>query len=69
MVVNTDQLAFFEENGYLIIRDFLSPEQVSDLQRWAQEVHDWKPTDTSEFMPYEVRVFVFKFCRLYSFNF
>ncbi|CAK7205776.1 hypothetical protein SEUCBS139899_008555 [Sporothrix eucalyptigena] len=53
MAVTADQKAFFEENGYLIIRDFLSPEQVKDLQRWAQEVHDWKPTTTSEFMPYE----------------
>ncbi|KAL7935673.1 hypothetical protein V8C35DRAFT_333561 [Trichoderma chlorosporum] len=52
-MVNEDQISFFKKNGYLIIRDLLSPEQVIDLQSWAQEVHGWKPTETSEFMPYE----------------
>jgi hypothetical protein len=64
MVVNEDQIAFFEKNGYIIIRDFLSLEQVTDMQRWAQEVHDWTPSDTSEFMPYEVRLSLFKIFRL-----
>lgn len=53
-MVNEDQILFFKKNGYLIIRDLLSPEQAKDLQSWAQEVHDWKPTETSDFMPYEV---------------
>jgi hypothetical protein len=44
----------FKESGYLIIRDLLSPTEVEDLQQWAQEVHDWKPTPESIFMPYEV---------------
>ncbi|CAK7212756.1 hypothetical protein SBRCBS47491_001574 [Sporothrix bragantina] len=53
MAVSADQVAFFEQNGYLIIRDFLSAQQVASLQSWAQEVHDWKPTEKSIFMPYE----------------
>lgn len=55
MAVTGEQKSFFKENGYLVIRDFLSPEEVKSLQTWAQEVHDWQPTTESEFMPYEVR--------------
>jgi hypothetical protein len=54
MSVTNDQISFFKDNGYLIIRDFLSLQEVQNLQTWAQEVHDWKPTTESEFMPYEV---------------
>jgi hypothetical protein len=54
-MITNDQIGFFKKNGYLIVRDLLSPEQVKDLQSWAEEVHNWKPTETSEFMPYEVR--------------
>ncbi|KID74530.1 2-aminoethylphosphonate dioxygenase [Metarhizium brunneum] len=53
MVVTDQQISFFREKGYLIIRDFLSPEEAENLQNWAQQVHDWKPTTESEFMPYE----------------
>lgn len=54
MVVTDDQISFFKKNGYLIVRDLLQPEQVKDLQSWAEEVRNWKPTEDSEFMPYEV---------------
>lgn len=53
-MVSEDQVSFFKDNGYIIIRDFLSPEEVKSLQSWAQEVHDWTPTPESEFMPYDV---------------
>ncbi|KAF5586155.1 epoxidase subunit A [Fusarium subglutinans] len=53
MVVTDDQIYFFKKNGYLIVRDLLQPEQVKDLQSWAEEVRNWKPTEDSEFMPYE----------------
>ena len=53
-MINEDQIAFFKKNGYLVIRDLLLPEQVKDLQNWAEEVRNWKPTEASEFMPYEV---------------
>ena len=43
----------FEKNGFLIIRDLLSPSEAKDLQRWAQEVHDWPNDETSPWMPYE----------------
>jgi hypothetical protein len=55
MVVSDDQITFFNKNGYLIVRDLLEPSQVKDLQSWADEVRNWKPTEDSEFMPYEVR--------------
>jgi 2-aminoethylphosphonate dioxygenase len=54
-MVTSEQLSFFRENGYLIVRDFLSKQEVQNLQAWAQEVHDWKVSDDAEFMPYEVR--------------
>ncbi|KAM0193063.1 hypothetical protein ACHAPI_008012 [Fusarium lateritium] len=50
-----DQISFFKKNGYLIVRDLLQPEQARDLQSWAEEVRNWKPTEDSEFMPYEER--------------
>ncbi len=53
-MVTKEQLEFFEENGYLIVRDFLSETEVKDLQDWAQQVHDWPATPESDFMPYEV---------------
>jgi hypothetical protein len=49
-----ENVSFFKSNGYLIIRDLLSQSETQDLQRWAQEVHDWEPTADSIFMPYEV---------------
>ncbi|KAH8898628.1 PhyH-domain-containing protein [Thozetella sp. PMI_491] len=52
-MVTPEQLDFFRKNGYLIVRDFLSKQEVQDLQGWAQEVHDWKATDDADFMPYE----------------
>ena len=53
-MVSSEDVAFFKKNGYLIVRDFLSPEEIRSLQAWAQEVHDYEATETSEFMPYEV---------------
>ncbi|KAF2674307.1 PhyH-domain-containing protein [Microthyrium microscopicum] len=52
-MVSQEQLKFFDQNGFLIIRDLLSQDEVQDVQRWTQEVHDWTPTPHSEFMPYE----------------
>lgn len=53
-MVSGNDVSFFKNNGYLIVRDFLSSEEIRDLQSWAQDVHDYKPTETSDFMPYEV---------------
>lgn len=53
-MVSANDVSFFKDNGYLIVRDFLSAEEIRDLQAWAQDVHDYKPTETSDFMPYEV---------------
>lgn len=58
-MLSSEQVAFFKANGYLVVRDILSDAETKDLQRWAQEVHDWTPTAESQFMPYEVRFFSF----------
>ena len=51
--ISPEQQAFFEEKGYLILRDVLSELEVTDLQRWAQEVHDLPRTAETPWMPYE----------------
>ncbi|KAL2831851.1 hypothetical protein BJY01DRAFT_254136 [Aspergillus pseudoustus] len=47
------QLQSFYENGYLLIRGFLSPEESKHLQEWAQQVHDLPRTPEVPWMPYE----------------
>ncbi|KIX95059.1 uncharacterized protein Z520_09369 [Fonsecaea multimorphosa CBS 102226] len=53
MSVPEEQMQFFRKNGYLILRNVLSEEETKDLQRWAQEVHDWPTDANSPWMPYE----------------
>ncbi|KAF2807147.1 PhyH-domain-containing protein [Mytilinidion resinicola] len=53
MAVSKTQCDFFKEHGYLILHDVLSKVEVSDLQSWAQEVHDWPREQDSPWMPYE----------------
>jgi hypothetical protein len=53
-MASEEAVEFFKENGYLIVRDLLSKEEVQQLQQWTQEVHDWIPSENSDFMPYEV---------------
>lgn len=51
--ISSEQKAFFDKNGYLILRDVSSPEEAIHLQRWAQEVHDLPRTSQTPWMPYE----------------
>jgi hypothetical protein len=51
-----DQLRFYEDQGYLIIRGFFSGPERQGLQQWAQEVHDLPRTGDVPYMPYEVSV-------------
>ncbi|KAK1061774.1 hypothetical protein LTR74_010791 [Friedmanniomyces endolithicus] len=43
----------FDEEGYLIIRDLLHSRETSELQQWAQEIHDAPVNANSTLMPYE----------------
>ncbi|KAH0531007.1 hypothetical protein TsFJ059_005570 [Trichoderma semiorbis] len=52
-MLSAEQVAFFKANGYLIVRDILNDAETAEVQKWAQEVHDWTPTADSQFMPYE----------------
>lgn len=46
------EVASFDQDGFLIVRDLLTAEETVALKRWAQEVHDL-PTDVdSPWMPY-----------------
>ncbi|OBT59494.1 hypothetical protein VE04_00550 [Pseudogymnoascus sp. 24MN13] len=51
--ISSDQRAFFEKNGYLILKDVLSSDETIKLQKWAQEVHDLPRTEDTPWMPYE----------------
>ncbi len=51
--ISPKQHAFFGENGYLILRDILNVEEITDLQQWSQEVHDFPRTSETPWMPYE----------------
>lgn len=51
--ISPQQKASFDDDGYLIIRDLLSPQETEDLQAWAHEVHDWPRDESSPWMPYE----------------
>jgi hypothetical protein len=48
------QVSSFKDDGFLIVRDALSPEETKALQSWAQEVHDLPRTRDVPWMPYEV---------------
>lgn len=50
-----DQIRFFQEKGYLLIRSFLGDLETRRLQQWTQEVHDLPRTPDASYMPYEVR--------------
>ncbi|KAK5459878.1 hypothetical protein LTS15_004007 [Exophiala xenobiotica] len=53
MLLSQEQCRLFDDDGYLILRDVLSSEETGNLQRWAQEVHDWPTAEDSPWMPYE----------------
>ncbi|KAH8690637.1 hypothetical protein BGW36DRAFT_420147 [Talaromyces proteolyticus] len=47
------QVQFFQDRGYLLIRNFLPASESSLLQQWAQEIHDLPRTEDVPWMPYE----------------
>lgn len=49
-----EQKRFFEEKGYLIVRDALTPEETTALQEWTQAVYDLPRVPGVPWMPYEV---------------
>lgn len=51
--ISPDQKSFFDNKGYLILRDILNSNEVLDLQYWSQEVHDLPRTAETPWMPYE----------------
>jgi hypothetical protein len=51
--ISLSQKEFFKEKGYLILRDILTPDEVAQLQDWAQQVYDLPRTPETPWMPYE----------------
>ena len=52
-LITPSQQTLFEQKGYLILRDILSPAETLALKKWAQEVHDLPRTEETPWMPYE----------------
>ena len=50
--ISDDEKSFFENNGYLIIRDTLSDLEATAVQNWVNEVRNWPITEDASFMPY-----------------
>ncbi len=51
--LSSEQLASFERDGYLILRDLLADANAAAaLQTWSQQVHDWPAERGSGWMPY-----------------
>lgn len=51
--ISDEQMEFFEQKGYLIIRDGLSTVEILQLKTWVQEVHDLPRTIDCPYIPYE----------------
>ncbi|TVY64348.1 hypothetical protein LSUE1_G005906 [Lachnellula suecica] len=51
--ISAEQQRFFEEKRYLILRDIFDPKEITNLQHWAQEVHDLPRASETPWMPYE----------------
>jgi len=52
--LSPEQIASYQEDGFLLIRGFLDTQERKHLQEWAQEVHDLPRTPDASYMPYEV---------------
>ncbi|KKK14314.1 hypothetical protein P175DRAFT_0500869 [Aspergillus ochraceoroseus IBT 24754] len=51
--LSQEQVQFYHEKGYLLVRDFLNAGETRSLQQWSQEVHDLPRTPDASYMPYE----------------
>jgi hypothetical protein len=52
-ILTAAQRASFEEQGYLVLRDVLSPFEISALKTWSQEVHDLPRTPDCPYLQYD----------------
>lgn len=52
--LSPEQIASYQEDGFLLVREFFNTQETRNLQEWAQEVHDLPRTPDASYMPYEV---------------
>ena len=50
-VVSASQLESYAQDGYLILRDFLTDDHTVSIQRWSSEIYGW-PNEAGKWMPY-----------------
>lgn len=50
--LSEDQLASYERDGFLILRDLLDQPMTEEIQAWSKAVHD-APYEPGKWMPYE----------------
>lgn len=51
-ILSEEQLASYERDGFLILRDLLDDTTTKEIQEWSKTVHDW-PYEPGKWMPYE----------------
>ena len=51
--LNKQQLIFFSENGYLIIRHFFNATDILKITSWTKEVSQWPETPGKHKMYFE----------------
>lgn len=54
--LSPEQIASYQADGFLLVRNFLDKQETRHLQTWAQEVHDLPRTPDASYMPYEVTI-------------
>ncbi|KDN53584.1 PhyH-domain-containing protein [Tilletiaria anomala UBC 951] len=55
-MLSPEQITSFEQQGFLILRDFLADtSSVQTLRQWTQQVHDW-PLVKGKWMPYQEKI-------------
>ncbi|KAF8590967.1 PhyH-domain-containing protein [Ramaria rubella] len=52
-VLSSEQISFFAENGYLIIRDLFTADEKANIIEWTNEVKSWPEDSDLGYLPYQ----------------
>ena len=52
-ILKLDQVADFRRDGFLVARSLFSPEEMTDLAAWTDEVEAWPETAGRHMMYFE----------------
>jgi len=51
--LSPEQIATFQQSGYLVVRGLFDPREISDIRRWTDEVQRWPETAGRQMMYFE----------------